>query len=83
MLLQIVCVKDSAVNSFTNPVCVPHVGGAIREFSSSANNIEHDFYKHSIDYDLYHLGTFDNDLGLFVTFDAPIRLIRGVDAKVV
>ena len=81
MLMNVVAVKDMAVNSFLPPVFVPHVGAVIRQFSSSCNDREHDFYKFAGDYELWHLGTWDNDTGTFVNFDSPRRLVRGADVK--
>jgi len=82
MLLQVVAVKDNAVNAFTQSVVlVPHVGASIREFIAAINDKDSSFGKHPQDYDLYHLGTFDNENGSFKNFDDPIRLSRGADVK--
>lgn len=81
-VLQIVAVKDNAVDAFLPIVSVPHVGSAIREFNSSCNNEQHEFFKHALDYDLYHLGTFNSATGEISGFASPIRLSRGIDAKV-
>lgn len=82
MFFQVVAVKDLAVNSFTTPVVVNHVGSAIREFTSAASNPKSEFYIHAADFELFHLGEFDSDTGEVVCFpEGPRRLIRALDVK--
>lgn len=82
MKMQIVAIKDSAVQAFMQPTFTQHVGAAIRGFSQAINEPGNELSKIAIDVDLYHLGEFDDQTGLFSPAgDKPQRLLRGVDAQ--
>lgn len=78
---QIVAVRDNAIQAFMPISIVPHVGLATREFTSAVNNPESHFHKHPADFDLYHLGAWDDSSGVFHPLEAPECIVRGVSAK--
>lgn len=65
MRLYVCSVRDRATSSYGNPMCVVAVGAALRGFSDEANRKDSEIGKHPEDYDLYKLGEFDTDTGLF------------------
>lgn len=67
MKLVIVSVRDTKANAFGIPVCVPTVGAAVRSFSDQINGQDSVLTKHPQDFDLFELGTFDDNTGLFDT----------------
>lgn len=81
MKIQIVSVRDSAADAFMNPFFVQTTGMAIRSFRDEVNrhaegNI---IASHPGDFELFHLGDFDQTSGLFQLFERPVMLIRAKD----
>ena len=85
MIHYIVSVKDGAANVFNRPFFVPHRNVAIRDFTDEVNRsaADNQLNKHPSDFDLYILGTFDDNLGTFVTESIPTVLVRGKDVLAV
>lgn len=69
MKLFIACVRDRATDQFGNPMFLVNAGQAIRSFSDEINRAAEDnqLHKHSEDFDLYELGSYDTETGLFDT----------------
>lgn len=67
-LLIVVAVKDRALDAFMRPFFVPTVGMALRSFQDEVNRKERDnaIHAHPEDYDLYKLGSWDEESGVFV-----------------
>lgn len=85
MKYTIVCIRDSASESYGPPQVVPARGSAIRGFQDAVNtpgssqaNAMHD---HPEDFELYAMGTFDDFTGTFEISKSPELLMRGKDAK--
>lgn len=76
MLLQIVCVRDRAVNAFGQPQFVVSIGGATRSFTDEVNraDVNNPMHKHPEDFEFYHLGTYDDGDAKFELLERP-RLI--------
>lgn len=81
MKLVIVAIRDRAVDAFMRPWYVRSVGEAIRVFSDSINSKDGPMMDHPEDYDLYVLGTFKEEDGLFDT-GVPSMIGIGKDLKV-
>lgn len=79
MLLQIVSVRDRAADAFGRPIFVHSIGQAIRSFQDEINRVgdNNDMHKHPEDYDLYHIGTFDDNNARIESFDRPIQIAIG------
>ena len=78
----IVSVRDRAADVFGAPQSVVNIGGAIRAFGDEANRADanNQIYKHPEDFDLYQLGEYDDNTGLFEC-GAPKQIARAQDFK--
>lgn len=74
MILQVVAAFDSKTAAFCTPFYVAHVEIAKRAFTEAANDPQHELYKHSEDFTLFHLGTFDDQTGEHDRFPQPKNL---------
>jgi len=82
---QIICtVKDRAADAYGRPMFVPSAGVAIRSFSDeiNRNNADNQLYNHPDDFDLYELGEFDDNTGLFSLHEQPKLLSLGKQVKI-
>jgi hypothetical protein len=63
---------------------VPSVGVAIRSFSDEVNrkDPENQLHNHPDDFDLYELGEFDDNTGLFALHEQPKLLSLGKQVKI-
>lgn len=79
---QVVSVFDGALQAFVRPFTVPAVGVAMRSFMDEAAKGDSDIAKHPGDYELHHLGTFEDTTGRFTPVDSDVPsvcILRGVD----
>lgn len=67
-------VYDSAARKFLQPFFADTVEVAIRMFRTLVGKPEHQFARYPEDYTLFHIGSFDADSGLVVSFDTPHSL---------
>jgi len=83
MKLIICTVKDRAADAYGRPMFVPSTGVAIRSFSDeiNRNNADNQLYNHPDDFDLYELGEFDDNSGLFSLHEQPKLLSLGKQVK--
>ena len=83
MKYVVVCVRDRAGNVFGVPQFVVSAGAAIRSFGDGINNEAKDnpLYMHPEDFDLYSLGTYDDENGSF-SGDVPKQIAVGKDFSV-
>lgn len=84
MLQYVVSVKDRAAEVFNRPFFVPHRNVAVRDFTDEVNRAASDnqLNKHPDDFDLYLLGTFDDNTGIFTMEEIPTVLVRAKDVLV-
>lgn len=84
MKLHVLSVKDNAAQTFGRPFFVPSTGSAIRSFSDEVNRAADDnqLYKHPEDFDLYHVGTFNDETCEFDLLAFPKVLARGKDVTI-
>lgn len=80
-LLTVIAVRDTRVEAYMQPNTMRHKGQAIRGFQDEANRADPQnmIYQHPEDFELWQLGTFDDETGQFQ--NQPERLLRGIDAK--
>lgn len=76
--LIVLSVRDRAMDAFMQPFFAPAVGLAVRSFGDEINRAESPMHAHPEDYDLYQVGTFDDQTGIF-TSDQPRMLAVGKD----
>lgn len=83
MKLTLCTVKDRAADAYGRPMFVPSTGIAIRSFSDEINRSAEDnqMFNHSDDFDLYELGEFDDNTGLFSLHEQPKLLTLGKQVK--
>lgn len=79
MRLQICVLRDRAVDAFGVPQFVIAVGQAIRALQDEVNREGSDIGKHPDDYELFHVGVYDDAQAQFETI-APksIALARSL-----
>ena len=84
MKLVLCTVKDRAADAYGRPMFVPSVGVAIRSFSDEVNRQDADnqLFNHPDDFDLYELGEFDDNTGLFALHEQPKLLSLGKQVKI-
>lgn len=81
-ILHVCSVRDRAIDAFGQPFCVTAVGSAIRSFTDEVNNPKSDLVaKHPDDFDLYLLGTFNDESAKFDLLDSPRQIAVGKDLK--
>lgn len=65
MKLYLVSVKDRKAGVFTSPQCVVRLEAALRSFADNVNDPRPDnmWFKHPEDFELWHVGSFDDQTG--------------------
>lgn len=83
MILVVCSVRDSAAQSFMNPIFAHNRGSAMRSFRDEVNRSADDniMNKHPSDFELFFLGEYDSDTGSFKLVERPESMLRGVDCK--
>lgn len=83
MKLYIVAVRDSKANAFGVPFFQPNLGGAIRQFNDECKRAAPDnvMYKHSADFELFHLGSYDDEFATFTLLDRPTSIALGSECQ--
>jgi len=82
MKLMIVSLRDQKAGAFTPPSFFPSEGVAIRAFTEGVNTQgERDLYKHPDDFELFHIGFFD-DSDVLLEAVKPRSLALGSMVKV-
>lgn len=81
MIYQIIAICDRAAVVYGVPSFVASVGGAIRGFADEVNRKDDNnmFYKHPEDFDMYHVGTYDDSNCSFSLLEEPRQIARGKD----
>lgn len=70
-------VRDRAIDAFSQPICVPALGLAVRSFKDAVSEQGSEYFKHPDDYDLYHVGMFDSSTGLVSPVSPPAMIAIG------
>lgn len=81
MMQQIVAVRDSAVDAFMRPMFVPAIPAAVRAFKDEVNRAGSEMGAHAEDYELYHIGSFDDSTGVIVHMASHVLIVRAKDVK--
>ena len=76
----VVSILDHATGAYSRPVFVPTEAAAIRSFRDEVNrdDASNDLFRHSGDFDLFRIGTFDDSTGLVTSEAVPVLLIKGL-----
>lgn len=78
MLLKIYSIRDAKAEIFNLPFFKNTHGEAERDFTNLVNNPESMVGKYPDDYDLYHLGSYDDQTGILKTLDTPQHVVKAV-----
>lgn len=81
MILLILSVRDRTADAFGQPFYTASRGGAIRSFADEVNRLDPQnmLSKHPEDFDLFELGTFDDNTAQFNLLEAPRQIAIGKD----
>lgn len=83
MVLQLCCVYDRVAAAFGRPVFVTAAGSAVRSFQDELHRDapDNEMFRHKGDFDLFHIGSFDDAVGLVTSFEKPLLLVTGASLK--
>lgn len=83
MKYVIVSVYDRAAQAFGRPVFVQAVGAAVRSFQDEINREapENEMNRHPDDFDLYEIGSFDDQTGELSVVDHQAAVALGKSLK--
>lgn len=72
---------DVASGAFGRPMFGAALGAITRAIADEVNRVASDnaMANHPVDFQLYHLGSFDDSSGLFELLDIPVRIANCVD----
>lgn len=70
MNIELFAIFDSAAERYIEPFCGSTIGVALRGFQEACEKEGHQFNKFPEDYALYHVGSFDADLGVLTPIPA-------------
>lgn len=76
--MKVLAVRDRAIDAFGTPIFVVAIGMGMRSFIDEVNRSESVMYQHPEDYDLYHIGDYDEFSGKLVPME-PKMLAVGKD----
>lgn len=66
MMTELFSVFDTAAGRFMDPICAPTIEFAIRGFRQAVSTPKHQFNLYPEDYVMYHVGSFDGELGVVI-----------------
>lgn len=83
MKYYVCAVHDRVAQQYRPPMFLRSRGEGIRMFTDAVNNSSQDnlLYLHADDFDLYHVGEWDDETCFFELREVPELLILGRDAK--
>jgi len=76
-----VAVRDSAAGAFNRPFFVPAAGMALRSFEDETNRADpqNPMNAHPDDFELHHIGFFEEETGSLTALPNPVLLARAKD----
>ncbi|WNK12448.1 MAG: nonstructural protein [Microvirus sp.] len=81
MIVQVFCVYDSKAGAYGQPYFCLNEQIAIRAMRTTCNDPDSMLCKYPADFNLFHLGHFDDHTGAFTQFAAPISLGLALNFK--
>lgn len=73
MILQVVSIKDAVTGAYSQPSFVLTTSQAVRSFQDMCEDTNSNLHKHPADYELMHIGTFDDELGVLTPLTAEVN----------
>lgn len=82
-MLVVVALRDSAARVFAQPFFVQHTAQAVRGLRDEVNRSDKtsDVSRHPTDFELYEIGSFDDEAGRIISLDAPKMIVRAADLR--
>lgn len=77
--LVAVSIFDAKLSAFMRPYFAPSLPAAIRSFGDEVQNADGPMAKHPEDYQLYSVGAFIDDAGVFEMASPPFQVAKAVD----
>lgn len=74
MILQVFVIYDSKAHAYLPPWFAPNLELGVRDFAGAVNDPSTRFYRHSEDFTLFHLGSFDDAVGRVEQFPEQVNL---------
>lgn len=71
-------IRDTKADAYLPPFFLPKKEMAARVFDQCVNSEDHQFGKWPADYTLFHIGTFNDETGICITY-APESLGNGLE----
>lgn len=83
MKTKIFAVRDTAVESFMQPMFLQSEGAVRRSFADEVNRSAPDnvMFHHPEHFQLYYLGEYDNEFGILTPLSAPVFIVDAVSCK--
>lgn len=81
MQLQVFSIRDSKGEIYNQPFYAKTHGEAERNFTQLVRDAQSMPSKFPEDFDLYYLGSYDDQKGTFESLDTPRHVMKAVDVK--
>lgn len=81
MVKIIFSIKDNKSGLFANPITAVHKAEVIRGLQSAIKKEGIPFNTHTQDFEMYQLGTIEDQTGLITPEKSPIHVINLIDLK--
>lgn len=82
MKLEIYSVRDSKAEVYNQPFFNKTHGEAERNFAELTKDQKSMVAKYPDDYDLFHIGSYDDSTGVLSPLDTPRHIVKAVNIKV-
>lgn len=81
MIKQMFSIRDTKSAIYSDPFYAITHGVAERNFHEIANDSSSIVYKHPEDFDLYHIGEFDDNTGKCQILETPKHVMKAVHCR--
>lgn len=81
MELKAYSIRDSKGEIYHNPFFKHTHGEAERDFTTAVNDDKSTLHQFPDDFDLYHIGSYDNQTGVFKALATPQHIQKAVHVK--
>ena len=82
MIVNVYTVLDKKSGAFLQPFFIQNEGMAIRAILDVMADEDHTFARHAEDYQLFHVGSFDDSVGVMTGLTDPMPVIGLLELKV-
>jgi len=79
MKLKIFVVYDTKAEAYMQPFFMASTGQALRTFEDTVNDTTTTFNKHSADFTLFEIGTFEDDTGSISMYESKTNLGTAIE----